>query len=344
MEMENCKKRDKPLIGIIANSTSSANRLDLIAELGLPNEGFFNPLKFSFREFTGEIIPLDIQPNEVLEKSGMIKAKKAMLGAVKYLAERGVKIICFTASTKRLPGRNGQEVKKLYPEMIFSIGDNATTISYLSLIDFYLNQPGKINPNDNVVCLGAGFLGLESINRLLKNGHSKNITLVSEQKLNGLGEQINIINSLAKLPNDIKMFMSCSHKYELCPQSFKNHLHAEAIILDVAVPPGISREVYESLPKSVSRFDAGDFFLKKVDYKFPAKILTFPAVGFWFGCFTEAIMLGIAIENGENLKNFNFFEINREAQELLIRYLRNEEISIPLINFYKQGAIQFIPF
>ncbi len=327
----------KPLIGIIANSTSPSNRLELIAELGEPHDGFFNPLKFSFKEFLGEIIPLDIQPHDIFTKSGMIKGKAAMLNAVEYLVGAGAKVICFTAATKRLPGKLGQEVKTLYPEVIFSIGDNLTAVSYLLLIERFLSQADKFDcQNDQVAILGAGFLGLQSIDILLAKKYQK-ITLVSEQKLNGLTKQIAVVDSPASLPNDIKILMSCTHKYKdvMDPQRLTQQLHPEAIILDVAVPPGISQKVFEALPPTISRFDAGDFFLDDVKYSFPPSILSFPDVGFWFGCFTEAIILTLALVDGEDLQEFNFFEINPEAQSMLLGYLKQEAVYLPLFNFYR---------
>lgn len=335
----------KPLIGIIANSTSPSNRLELIAELGEPHDGFFNPLKFSFKEFLGEIIPLDIQPHDIFTKSGMVKGKNAMFGAVKYLADRGAKVICFTAATKRLPGKSDQEVKALYPEIIFSIGDNLTSVSSLLLINRVLSLPGKINPEkDQVVVLGAGFLGLKAIETLLAKNFQR-ITLVSEQNISGLDKRIQVIGSPNSLPVQTKMLMSCTHKYKdaIDPERLWECLHPEAIILDVAVPPGISPKVHSYLPAAASLFHAGNFFLSDVKYDFPPSILSFPIVGFWFGCFTEAIILTIAHAAGENLQKFNFFEIDSEAQKMLRSYLENERVSLPLINLFKPEKMEFIP-
>ncbi len=335
------RKTKKPIIGIIANSTSPSNRLDLIAELGEPNQGFFNPLKFSFRGFQGEIIALDIQPNEVLEKKGMIKAKHFMFNALEYLVARGVKIVCFTASTKRLPGKFGQDVKKLYPDMIFSIGDNATTISYLTTIDhFAKNFCPEI---DQVACLGAGFLGLISVKYLADRGF-ENINLVTEQKLSGLLEGIKIFSSLEDLPEKNVLFLSCSHKYDIDPAVLQKKLAPNAVILDVAVPPGVKLEVFNRLNSDTKRFDAGDFFLEEIKYDFPSKILNFPAVGFWFGCFTEAVLLGLAIESGEDFRERNFFEVTEDNLSLLRSLLAKEELSIPLINFFEPHDLQFFIF
>jgi hypothetical protein len=342
---KNYQSSDKPLIGIIANSTSLSNRLELIAELGEPHDGFFNPLKFSFKEFLGEIIPLDIQPHDIFTKSGMIKGKAAMLNAVKYLVGQGAKVICFTAATKRLPGKSGQEVKTLYPDIIFSIGDNLTSVSALLLIDQILSLPDKINPKkDQVVVLGAGFLGMKTIETLLTKNFQK-ITLVSEQKINGLDRRIQVVASPNNLPTQIKLLMSCTHKYKdvIDPEKLWECLCPKAIILDVAIPQGISPKVHNCLPAATSLFHSGNFFLDDVKYDFPPSILSFPLVGFWFGCFTEAIILTIAQYAGEDLQKFNFFEINPEAQSMLQGYLKQEAVSLPLVNLFKPEKMEFIP-
>ena len=341
LKTKKIKKEEKPVIGIIANSTSPANRLDLIAELGEPDQGFFKPLKFSFKGFQGEIIALDIQPNEVLDKTGMIKAKNFMFNALKYLVDRGVKIVCFTASTKRLPGKFGQDVKKLYPNIIFSIGDNATIISYLTTIDYFAKN---FRPEiDQVACLGAGFLGLISVKYLTDRGF-QNVNLVTEQKLNGLAKNVKTFDVLKDLPKKNVLFLSCSHKYDIDPEILQKKLAPGAVILDVAVPPGVKLEVFKSLNSGIKRFDAGDFFLEEIKYEFPPKILNFPTVGFWFGCFTEAILLGLAIESGENFSERNFFEVNEENLKLLRSLLAKEELSIPLINFFEPNNLKFFNF
>jgi len=336
-------KKEKPVIGIIANSISPANRWDLITELGEPDpdKGFFKPLKFSFKDVRGEIIALDIQPNEVLDKTGMIKAKHFMFNALEYLVAQGVKVVCFTASTKRLPGRFGQDVKKLYPNIIFSIGDTATMISYLTTIDYFAKD---FRPEiDQVACLGAGFLGTISVKYLTDRGF-KNVNLVTEQKLDGLGEHVKTFQALEDLPEKNVLFLSCSHKYDIDPKILQKKLAPGAVILDVAVPPGIKFEVFQSLNSGTKRFDTGDFFLEEIQYDFPSKILNFPAVGFWFGCFTEAVLLGLAIESGEDFSTRNFFEVTEDNLKLLRSLLVKEELSIPLINFYEPQNMKFFEF
>lgn len=330
-----------PLIGIIANSTSLVNRQDLVEELGEPHNGFFNSLKFKFKDMLGEIVPLDIQPNDILEKTGFETGKKAMFYAVKYLVEAGAKVICFTASTKRLPGKLGQEIKKLYPEIIFTIGDNSTMISFIALMNHFLSKLDK--ENDAVACLGAGFLGEQAVGTFLKHGFKK-VTLLSEQRVDCFPPGISVINSLENLPRDLKFLAGCSHKYQINPKTFSTLFAELAVIVDVCVPPVVNFDVYKALPLGVSRYDAGDFYLRDVKYQFKPSILRFPEPHFWYGCFTEAVMLNMAYQDGCKLSNYNFFEINSQNKELINGYLKKEDVLVPVINFFNpigQGTIPF---
>lgn len=330
-----------PLMGIIANPTSLENRKDLIEELGEPHDGFLNSLKFTYKEFEGEVVPLDIQPNEILTVAGFEKGKKAMFKAVEYLVGRGAKIICFTASTKRLPGKFGQDVKKLYPDIIFTIGDNATMISFVAILDHFLATLNK--QNDVVACVGAGFLGNQAIKEFLRH-EFQNIILLSEQKLDCFPKEVVIVNSLEKLPNNIKLLAACSHKYELDPEAFKNLFAASATIVDVCVPPLVKLNTYQVLPRDVKRYDAGDFFLPSIEYAFEPKVLNFPEAGFWYGCFTELVMLNLALRDGHDLSCYNFFAINLQNDTLLKTYLRKERVYIPFINFYNMSNTRSIRF
>ena len=334
---------NRPLIGIIANPTSKENREQLIAELGEPKNGFLNPLKFTFQDFEGEVVPLDIQPNDILEKSGFEKGKKAMFNAVKYLVDHGAKVICFTASTKRLPGKFGRDIKKIYPDIIFTIGDNTTMISFISIMNHFLNKLDK--KNDLVVCLGAGFLGEQSVNIFLEQGFKK-IVLLTEQKVDFLADEVRVIRSLEELPNNIKFLAGCSHKYQINPETFKHLFTKEATILDVCVPPVVNFDVYQALPTGVTRYNTGDFYLEDVNYQFNPKLLEFPGPHFWYGCFTEAVMLNLAYFAGENLREYKLFEINQRNKTFLEKLLREQEdkILVPLINFFDPDNWGTIPF
>ena len=326
-------------IGIIANSTSPENRVELIEELGQPENGFFAPLKFNYKALSGAIIPLDIQPQDVFHLSGVRKARKALIGAVDYLAAKGVQVICLAASTKRLAGKSGELLKSRHPGITFTIGDNATNISFKNLIRHGIQSADFNKETDVAACMGGGFLGAEAVNCLLQEG-CKNIVMVSEYQ-QSFANEISIVTAPDALPNGVSLFVSCTHKYNLQANALRC-LKENATIIDVAVPAGVGQPLFDSLSPKVVRYNAGDFYLRDLRYRFQPGILSIPVKEVWYGCFTEAVLLGIARNQGDRLENYNFFEINAINENLINRYLKNEGICIPLINFYQKENIKLI--
>ena len=229
----------------------------------------------------------------------------------------------------------------MYPETIFTIGDNATSISLLSAItDSYQNL--HFNPkSDSAACMGDGFMGRTALNFMLTKD-CQNLVLISRQS-NNLPAVVRRVESVDNISSDTKLFFSCAHNHLVRPESFKLLLNSDAIIIDVAAPFGINQEVYSQLPKTVNLFHAGSFFLEKIKYQFPSNILSFPLVGYWYGCFTEAVMLMLAKKDGVDLSQFDFFGVNLESSQLIHKYLLQENVQVPLINFYApEKGIKFI--
>ncbi|MCF7819843.1 MAG: hypothetical protein K9M44_00025 [Candidatus Pacebacteria bacterium] len=322
-------------IGIIANSTSPSNRLALKAELGEPQMGFFPPLKFSFGHLKGHIIPLDIQPGDIFSSHKMTLAREACLLATDRLVESGAKVVCFTASTKRLPGKNGVYLleKPYYKKTIFSIGDSATTLSFLATI----KQGLKITfEHEKVVVIGGGFLGLEAVKFITKlRGGRQNLSLLSAHTQN-LHANIEILQGVKQLEEGAKILIVCTHKHNLDAQTLQKILAKDAIVIDVAAPPGISWPVFKELKPRPKRWSAGDFYLENIDYSFSPEILSFPNKNFFYGCFTEALCLALASSKSKNgnLKKFNFFSVNDANQALLQNYLRQIQAKVPLVDFF----------
>lgn len=348
IQPESSSEHHQPSIGIIANIITREHRISVVEKLGEPNkDGFFNPFKFEFETTAknmifGEIILLDILSEETASPQVFKLGQKYLQAAVAYFYSRGIKIVAFTSATKRLAGKNGESVKSLYPEMTFTIGDNGTLLSCLRLIDYCLEN---IERKEEIVIMGAGFLGEAVISHLLDKGYT-NITVFSEQRLQ-LPDTIKITSSLKDVGRNVKLFISCTHKYRdrFEPSEFNEIFADSAVIVDVAVPPGIGDRLYRVLKPNVERYDAGDYFLPGLRYDFDPVLLQFPAVGFWYGCFTESIFLGLARENNENLFELNFFQVNQENMELIDSYLKGDSVHIPFINFLDTSKrIEFIPY
>ena len=140
------------------------------------------------------------------------------------------------------------------------------------------------------------------------------------------------------------MLVGCSHKYVVDPETFKNLFTGSATIIDVSVPALVNEKVYEVLPNGVERFEAGDFIIPNFEYNFPPMLLNFFGPYFCYGCFTEAMILNLALQDGVDLSKFNFYEINSVNKELIKPYLGQIKASIPLFNQFNPGVSSMIPF
>lgn len=330
-------EKNKPLVGIIANVLDPEHRSLVIDKLGPPINGrFFVPLPFAFKSaggqaISGEVILLDVFSDEVSTVRGFAKGQEGLLAAVAYFHRLGTKIIAFTSATKRLAGKNGQKAKQQYPDITFTIGDNGTWLSGLKLINNCLRD---IALKDKIVIMGAGFLG-EAIISYLSAKQYKNIIVFSQQKLLNLPKSVRLINDFQEIGKGVKLFLSCTHKHrdELDIQEFQNIFAEQATIVDVAVPKGIGKRLYEALNPGINRYDAGDYFLPRLKYAFDPALLQFPAVGYWYGCFTEAIFLGLAWGKGQDLRALDLFKVVRESTDFVDALLSKDRVLIPVINF-----------
>jgi len=315
-------------IGIIANSTSPENRQDLVNYLGEPRDGFFKPLEFQYQGFSGGIIPLDIQPLDIFSVNGSKTARIALIKAVDYLIDKGAKVICLAASTKRLAGKNGELLKDRYPDIVFTIGDNATNLSFERLLQWVATELDRKIP---VFCLGGGFLGEQAVAILIEQGF-ENITVLSEH-ISGFDGKVKVIRSLKEVSSkDYYQFMiSCTHKYNLQSIDF---LSPVAQVIEVSVPAGINPELFSN---GMVRYDVGDYYWDDIEYDFSPHILSLPNKNLWYGCFTEAVLLSIAYDQGISLGEYDFFKINHRNKEFVSRLIKDEGIKIPLINFHNPG-------
>ena len=167
--------------------------------LGLPfQESFYKPLFLQFdNETIGSIVFLDIIPDDCIQKNGIIKARKQFLNALKYSIDKlNIKIILLAASTKRLFGKDielkvnwngnlddsGFTLQELYPDILFTNGDNGTALILEMEIDKILEKENIKPENENqcnysengfkcsgsVIINGLGLLGTNSLTHLIE--------------------------------------------------------------------------------------------------------------------------------------------------------------------------------
>ncbi len=317
---------------IISNCIDEKHRQAFENNIGKSDiNGIFKPLLTEYNNFFTIIFSLNITANELLTREGIERGRKYFISAVKEAEKSGAKIILLAASTKRLFG-HGKELKSLFPELVFTIGDNGSALSFRKQIDYFLN---KSDDNKPVLIIGAGFLGNDA-HCFLKN-KNKNSIFISKHKINGCSDIYPDINSfVAKEKKNVKIVLGCTHTYPITSAELDSlNGDGELYIVDVAVPKCVPSELVKNM-NHIKRIDGGDYFVKDMKFiDFPAQLIGLHNEGDYYGCFMEATILGAEYDKMVNeIRQKDLFKVNDENIEfinsLLLKY-RNK-ILIPIQN------------
>lgn len=330
MEFHNYIKTKKPIVSMISNCISENNRNILREKYGYLSTGVLNPFEFSYNGSNGIIPPLDIIPEDIFTSCGMKTAKDYFIKAVEYSIDAGAKVILLAASTKRLFG-NGCELKAMFPNAIFTIGDNGTALAFIRQIDFVTKNIFIDSP---ILVLGAGFLGETAISHLKSKGYRK-VIIISRHKIKGstlkyhytsLDEYIHSVDF-----EGASLMLGCAHNHDVQTHQLEALIRDRLIILDVAVPKAIPLSIVSSLNGKVKRFDGGDFEIKNLKFNFMPQHVGLNFEGEFYGCFTEALLLALSNYKGD----CDFFQVTDSNMDLIRSLLKtyNNDFFVSMKNF-----------
>lgn len=297
---------EAPAVAIITNFIDENHRTLVLNRHGFLEPGVFSPVKFEYKGNTAHVYFLDMLPHDIFSIQKAKEAKENFKKALNYASASGIRVALLAASTKRLFG-NGKELRELFPEMTFTIGDNGTALSFLTQIDFLSNKIDKVKP---VVVLGSGFLGNAAIAHLSSKGFEK-IIAISKHKPKEENAAVYYTSLDEYIASDdfdkVSLFLGCAHNHDVQTEQLNALIEDKLHIIDVAVPKSITPSIVEPLKEKVVRFDGGNYEIKNLDFP------NFEDVGVsyqgeLYGCFTEAFLLGM----GGNKNKANFFEVNQE--------------------------------
>ncbi|MDH4330087.1 MAG: hypothetical protein OEV93_00870 [Candidatus Moranbacteria bacterium] len=265
------------------------------------------------------------------------RIKGYILLAIKDVIRRGAKVVLFGASTKRLFSEEEiVSLKKHYPQVIFTIGDNGTAIELWRDVAEVIKRKG-ISPTNRVMIIGPnGFLG-SVVRCALKKAGFDNLIFVSqkeEKPFDGI--------------NDVKLVVACNHheSVRLTAGILKDITHPDGIcVVDVCRPSNFSRREYRTAVKMglvVERQDAGNTFNTNLKYDVASisnialNQLTLSPQRL-FGCFSEATAIAAVFrDNPEILRSRNFMSVNTEAIRLVEQAFREMGFHpSPEVNFGK---------
>lgn len=310
----------RPLIDV-AFVTNIRDKVDVKRFLGswVPPLGHFNGPRYWIKGVAGRTRAIFSVTEELLTNGGRQDAKRKFFAATAWAVERGAKVILLAATTKRLFGHDGAELKQKFPGVIFTIGDNGTMWLLEAEVLGALRKAGLKPGFARIAVLGPyGFLG-ELVTKTLKGlgyeliGAGPNTAAIKE-----IGERhrIAICQNFEKI-GQVDAVIACTH-------SEKIRLTAEAVglirregrkllVLDVAEPANFRRREYLKCREFVIRQDAGNAFsphLKNILGAITYQMFRLSR-GVVFGCFAEAQAIAAALNRGdESVRSVDWFTVD----------------------------------
>ena len=251
----------------------------------------------------------------------------------------------------------GFTLKELYPDILFTNGDNGTAVILNLEIDSILEKAEIITKNNIVVINGLGLLGLDSLQYLIdKNIPDEQIIIVSNHTNNlkeiiGL-KNIQIFSSINKIKiknsNKIRAIINCTHN----PSSLITANNLNVIqngqpihVIDVAVPYGLS-EIELNKCTNILRQDGGNaYFESGLEFYFNPELCGLTD-NILYGCFAETVALSSYVEDSgykfNCVKSYDFFNVNFKTKEFLKELFKKYKISIAPIAYNFNRKINFL--
>lgn len=292
-----------------------------------PPGGHFNGPRYSIKGVLGRTRALYVTADDLATSEGRMRAREQFIRATQWAGSMGAEVVLLAAGTKRLFDGDIDELKQRFPEMLFTIGDNGTSLllteETLRALEKARLDPGKCR----IGVLGPyGFLGELMIKTLLNAGHH----------VVGAGPNNGGLEKIGKAYG-IEMFRSFEEMGKVdavvaCTHSEKVRLTAENIdlirrdgrkllVVDVAEPANMTRREFLKCGDRVVRQDAGNAYAPGLKYVLGAISYRMFRLtrGVTFGCFAEALTLAWAMKHGceKEVRGLNWMEVNEENMKLI---------------------------
>lgn len=304
-----------------------------------PKSGHSNGARIYLDGVAGQVRGIAVTAEELMTKEGRQRAKSIFIDAVIWAQQRGAKVILLAASTKRLFGRDGAELKQRFPDLLFTIGDNGTATLLCQDIDDALAKAGLNHSNARVLVLGCyGILGEAVTAHLCKRQFAVVGLGANKKALADMAAHypLTIAHDMAQV-GKVDVVVACTHNANtrLDPGSIgllrKNR--RKLLVVDVAEPANLDEATYQQCRAWVIRQDAGNAYSPLLSYVLggiSSRMLNLsPQVV--FGCFAESLTLYHAIyrEHNHVLLNQDWFQVNPVNRALIADAFASVAIRCP---------------
>lgn len=286
-----------------------------------PARGHSNGARIYLNDVAGRVRGLDVTAAELLTREGRARGRELFIDAVRWAESRGARVVLLAASTKRLFGRDGAMLKTMFPNMVFTIGDNGTALLLCHDVQRALDNAG-LDTRARVLVVGPyGILGTETTQFLLAQGYRVAGFGATPARLEEFGRRfpgVHLFHDI-RLVGDVDAVVCCTHS----PDAKLNAATVESLrrrgrkllVVDVAEPANLDQAEYGRCHRLVVRQDAGNAHSPLLHFVLGAissRMLKLAPQSV-FGCFAESLALFHAIyrERQHRRLNQDWFDVNR---------------------------------
>lgn len=297
-----------------------------------PPHGHFNGPRYWFGNIAGRTRALDVTAADLATNEGRKKAKAAFLAATQWAHDRGARVVLLAAGTKRLFGMGGKCLKDLFPDMLFTIGDNGTAALLCGEILNALDR-ADLEPHASRICVigPTGILGKTVVAQLLRDGY-KVVGLSARGAVVGTGACTNIHHV-----GQVDAVVACTHAENVClDREAVDFLHREGrklLVIDVSEPSNMDYSTYRRCRDVVVRQDAGNAYSPSLRYVLGAVSYALFRLsrGVTFGCFAEAMVIAAEVVrgNGTAMRKVDWFNVSDDARRLVAGLFIQHGFGIP---------------
>ncbi len=301
-----------------------------------PPEGHFNGPRYWFGNIAGRTRALCVTAKDLTTLAGRKKAKEQFVSAVDWAREHGTQIVLLAAGTKRLFGEQAEELKRLFPGIIFTIGDNGTTWLLRAETLRALQSAGLVPGSARVCIIGpTGLLGESMVAYLAGLGY--NIIGLCSSADSTKKCDIEAYTSFEEV-GKVDAVIACTHADAVClaPETVEvlRKEGRKLLVVDVAEPSNMKRSQYRRCQHVVIRQDAGNAYSPRLTYVLGAasyKLFRLTQ-GVTFGCFAEAITIAselAARSNGDAIRLRDWLTVSERNISLVESLFAKHGFGIP---------------
>ncbi len=323
------------------------------------SEDFNEPMFLRYQDYSsGCLIPINSFANDCISKAGIIKARKQFLSALEYAVDEfDVKIVLLAASTKRLFGKHielkvsndgllvdsGFTLSELFPNIIFTNGDNGTALILNQEIDFIIEKAGIASKNNSLLINGLGLLGLDSLEHIFEKNLNNEQIIVCSNHTKDLHEllldrNIRIFPNMSAINHNettkITGIVNCTHNPAslISAENLRNIQNGQPIyVVDVAVPYGFPEEEFKKC-RNVYRQDGGNAFIENgLEFYFNPQLCGL-VDNVLYGCFAETLSISAFLndypEEIDNIRSLDLLNVNKATKIFVKKLFENYGIGI----------------